>query len=40
LEAGIIVRHLKSFGWPNCIRISVGLAQENIRFIKALEALH
>jgi histidinol-phosphate aminotransferase len=40
LEAGIIVRHLKSFGWPNCIRISVGLGQENIRFIKALEALH
>ncbi|MFQ6612834.1 MAG: histidinol-phosphate transaminase [Fidelibacterota bacterium] len=39
LEMGIIVRHLKSFGWPNCIRISVGLADENICFIKALELL-
>lgn len=35
---GVIVRHLLAFGWPQCIRISVGLAHENIRFIKALKA--
>ncbi|MEE8437732.1 MAG: histidinol-phosphate transaminase [Candidatus Neomarinimicrobiota bacterium] len=38
LKKGVIVRHLLAFGWPECIRVSVGLAQENIRFIRALEA--
>ena len=39
LNKGIIVRHLTSFGWPNCIRISIGLEKENIRFIKTLKDL-
>ncbi len=38
LEKGVIVRNLSSFGWPHCIRVSVGLAEENIRFIQALDA--
>ena len=33
LAKGIIVRHLSSFGWPNCIRISIGIEKENNRFI-------
>ena len=39
MEAGIIVRHLKSFGWPNYIRISTGLEQENKRLISQLKAI-
>ena len=37
LKKGIIVRNLKAFGWPNCIRISIGTADENGRFIDALK---
>jgi len=36
LERGIIVRHLKPFGWEDCIRISIGLKEENEKFIQAL----
>lgn len=36
LERSVIVRHLKAFGWPSCIRVSVGLEKENRRFIEAL----
>ena len=39
LQAGIIVRHLKSFGWDNCIRISIGLEEENSRLIYHLEKI-
>ena len=39
MEAGIIVRHLKSFGWPNYIRISTGLEEENKRLISQLKAI-
>ena len=38
LKKGVIVRHLKAFGWPNCIRISIGLEKENERCIKALRS--
>ena len=37
LKKGVIVRNLKAFGWPNCIRISIGTADENGRFIDALK---
>ena len=39
LEKGIILRHLKPFGWPNCIRISVGLHEENEKCIEALRSI-
>ncbi len=38
LEKGIIVRRLNSFGWENCIRITVGTEKENIIFIKVLKS--
>ena len=39
LEKGIIVRNLVSFGWPNCLRVSIGLKFENEMFIKELSSL-
>ncbi|MFQ6607697.1 MAG: histidinol-phosphate transaminase [Fidelibacterota bacterium] len=36
LDQGIILRHLKSFGWPKCIRISIGTHDENQKCIDAL----
>ena len=39
MKAGIIVRHLKSFGWPNYIRISIGIEEENIRLISQLKTI-
>ena len=39
MEAGIIVRHLKSFGWPNYIRISIGKENENLRLISTLKTI-
>ena len=37
LRQGVIVRSMTSYGYPNYIRINVGLLNENVRFIKALE---
>jgi len=37
LHKGIIVRPLRAFGLPNCIRVSTGLEEENEHFAKALE---
>ncbi len=37
LREGVIVRSMTSYGYPNYIRINVGLHDENVRFIKALE---
>jgi histidinol-phosphate aminotransferase len=37
LRQGVIVRSMKAYGYPEYIRINVGLPDENIRFIKALE---
>tara|TARA_A100001037_G_C15153065_1_gene640958 strand:+ start:1955 stop:3040 length:1086 start_codon:yes stop_codon:yes gene_type:complete len=39
LRKGVIVRHLKGFGWSNCIRISVGLEPENQKCIKSLKEI-
>jgi len=39
LENGIIVRHLESFGWPNYIRISIGLKDENQKLINSLSKI-
>ncbi len=37
LRQGVIVRSMTSYGYPNYIRINVGLHEENVRFIKAFE---
>ena len=37
LREGIIVRHLASFGMEDCIRVTIGKQEENIRFISALK---
>jgi histidinol-phosphate aminotransferase len=37
LKQGVIVRSMKSYGYPNYIRVNVGLHKENVRFLKALE---
>jgi len=39
LEKGVIVRHLTPFGWNNCIRVSIGLKEENRRFITAISEI-
>ena len=37
LKKGVIVRSMTSYGFSDCIRVNVGLHQENLRFLKALE---
>jgi len=39
LREGVIVRPLAGFGMPEHARVSVGLPEENARFVKALRAL-
>jgi histidinol-phosphate aminotransferase len=39
LKQGIIVRSLTAYGYPDCIRVSVGLHEENKRFLEAVESL-
>ena len=39
LDKGVIVRPLISFGWPDCLRISIGLKTENEQFIQSLSTL-
>lgn len=39
LKRGIIVRHLKSFGLPDNIRVNVGTGPETAAFLKALEEI-
>ena len=39
LKKGIIVRSMTSYGYPNYIRVSVGVHDQNIRFIEALKNL-
>ena len=36
LHQGVIVRSMKPYGYPDCIRITVGTAAENQRFVLAL----
>ncbi|QID17388.1 histidinol-phosphate transaminase [Nitrogeniibacter mangrovi] len=41
LEQGVIVRPIGAYGLPEWLRVSVGLPEENARFIEALQvALH
>lgn len=37
LRKGIIVRPLSNYGMPNHLRITIGLSEENTRFIEAFE---
>jgi histidinol-phosphate aminotransferase len=37
LAKGVIVRPMMAYGYPNYIRISVGLPEENQRFVEALK---
>ena len=37
LTHGIIIRPLESFGLPNAIRVTIGLAEHNHKFINALK---
>ena len=39
LDKGIIVRQLNTFGWPEYIRISIGLDHENDQFIQTLASI-
>lgn len=39
LNKGIIVRKLSSFGWQNCIRISIGTSKENVILLNALKSI-
>ena len=39
LNKGIIVRKLSSFGWQNCIRISIGTSEENVTLLNALKSI-
>ena len=40
LRKGVIVRPLKAFGLPECIRVSVGTEEENAFFAKALKEVY
>jgi histidinol-phosphate aminotransferase len=37
LRGGVIVRPLKAFGLPHCLRISIGLPKENQRCVELME---
>jgi histidinol-phosphate aminotransferase len=37
LQEGVIVRSMTSYGFPDYIRLTIGLESENNRFLKALE---
>ena len=39
LNEGVIVRHLKSFGLPKCVRISIGTSDENKYFLDKLSII-
>jgi histidinol-phosphate aminotransferase len=39
LRKGIIVRSMTSYGYPEHIRVNVGLHEDNVRFIDALEKM-
>lgn len=39
LEKGLIVRSMSSYGYPEYIRLSIGLHEENLRFLRALEGV-
>ena len=37
LRKGVIVRAMTAYGYPNYIRVNIGLPEENRRFVKALK---
>ena len=37
LREGVITRPVENYGLQHCLRISIGLAEENARFLAALE---
>jgi len=39
LKRGVIVRPMRWMGFPNCIRVSVGTAEENEKFLQVLTEL-
>jgi histidinol-phosphate aminotransferase len=39
LRKGVIIRPLKPFGLPHCIRTTVGLTDENEIYAKALKEI-
>lgn len=39
LRQGVIVRSMRAYGYPNYIRVNVGLEKENRRFIQALKTV-
>ncbi len=39
LRRGVIVRSMASYGFPEYIRVNVGLPEENERFVEALEGI-
>ncbi len=39
LHREVILRNLKPFGWPDCIRISVGTHEDNLKCIEALSSV-
>ena len=39
LHKGVIVRNLSPFGWPNCIRMSIGTKKQNNRLISELKTI-
>jgi histidinol-phosphate aminotransferase len=39
LKRGVIVRPVAGYGLPEYLRVSVGLANQNARFLEALKAV-
>jgi histidinol-phosphate aminotransferase len=39
LKRGVIVRPMRWMGFPNCIRVSVGIPEENEKFLQVLTEL-
>ena len=39
LQKGIILRHLIGWGFPDCIRVTIGLEEENKYFVECLAAI-
>jgi histidinol-phosphate aminotransferase len=37
LPLGVIVRPMTSYGYPRHIRVNIGIREENMRFLEALE---
>ena len=37
LAQGAVVRPMKGYGLPTCLRITVGLAPENVEFLQVLD---